>query len=218
VKFSINGVDLKSTFGIHVRPNLKGIVDELSTKEGNSYNWKDQHGRQTDLEKKRYEARQIEMDCWFNAIGQDAMLENIMAIRALFHKDGTQRLMVELATKPLVYEVFLAGGIDFSEMKWRSGKAFCSFTLKFEEPEPIKRVLRHIKVDGSTPDMSITLTSANLLNIYWGDGEVTKNVFGTNVTVTHHYTVSGTYYPIITGVIEEITNFSQNAVVVWNSL
>jgi hypothetical protein len=216
VKFSINGVDLKS-LGIRVGPNPKGIIDELSPKESNSYAWKDHHGRQQDLEDRRYDTRNIEMDCWFSSVGQDAMIENIMAIRALFRKNGTQRLMVEIGTKPFVYEVCLIGGIEFTN-KWRPGKAFCSFTLKMEELEPVKRVLRYIKVDESTPDMSITLTCPYVLNIYWGDGEIAKNVFGTNVTVTHEYAEPGTYYPIITGVIEEITNFSQNAVVVWNSL
>jgi len=217
VKFSINGVDFKS-FGITVGPNPKGLVDKLQKKTASSYDWTDQHGRFEDLEDARYEARQIELDCWFSAVGKDAMLENIMSIKEQFQLNGTQRLMVELSSKPLLYEVHHPEQIDFSEMKWRDGKAFCEFTLKLVELQPVKRVLRYIKVDNNTPIVQITLTSPDLLNIYWGDGEYTANVFGSLVNITHTYSQPGTYYIVIAGVIENITAFTHNAVMVWAKL
>lgn len=219
VKFFINGVDFDS-MGIKVKPKPRGLTDKLQKKESNSYDWADQHGRQVSLVNTRYEPRTIELDCFFKTFGTDDMMERQMTIKDHFQRDGTQRLMVQVATKPLVYEVHHPEGIDFSDMKWRSGKAFCEFTLKLVETQPVKRVLMYNKSSGSTPPISITLSTPdyNLLTIYWGDGTVTHNVFGTNVTITHTYTDNGVYYPIITGVIEDITSFTHNAVLVWNKL
>lgn len=215
VKFSINGLDFKS-LGLTVGPNPKGLTDLLGKKESSSYDWPDQHGSQVSLTGRRYTPRQIELDCWYSAYGADAMLDTQMAILSEFKKPGTQRFMVQIATKPWVYEVVNEEGIDFSDVKWRSGKAFCKFTLRMVEYQPIKRVLAYTRVNSSTPAVSITVSTPDLLTIYWGDGGVTYNVTGDNLTVTHTYGSDGTFYPIIAGVIEDITAFSTNAVIVWN--
>jgi len=214
VKFIIDGVDLKS-IGVTVAKE-RGLTDKLPIKDSNSFNWKDQHGTQVDLAAPRYDVRTIELDCWFKATGTDAQLETQMTIRDLFNKPGTVRLRAEVATKPFIYEVYHPGQIDFSDGKWRSGPAFRSFKLTLVELQPIKKILRHIKVDGTTPDVSITLTTPNLLTVFWGDGSLGSIEPGTNLTITHHYTIYDTYDILIAGVIEDITNFSTNAIVVWN--
>lgn len=217
VKFYINGVDFKD-MGIKVKPKPRGLTDMLPKKDSNSYDWADQHGKQVSLKQIRYGVRNIELDCFFKTVGTDDMMERQITIKEHFQREGTQRFMVEVATKPLIYEVYHPEGIDFSEMKWRSGQAFCEFTLKFVELQPVKRVLKYTKVNSSTPALSITLTSQDLLTIYWGDGTKMDNVFGNNLTVTHTYTDNGTYYPVICGVIEGITSFTHNAVMVWSKL
>ncbi|KAA6441479.1 LamG domain-containing protein [Dyadobacter flavalbus] len=218
VKFSINGVDFKS-LGITVGPNPKGIVDMLPKKSNDEYDWKDQHGKFEDVEAVRYDVRDIELDCWFFAENADAMMETIINIKDQFQRNGTQRLMVEInARLTLPFEVTHKAGIDFSEMKWRNYRTPCSFKLRMTEKQPVKRILRYIKVDNNTPNVQITLTCPDLLNIYWGDGQFTPNVFGTAVTATHQYDAPGTYYIVIAGVIENITAFTHNAVMVWSKL
>jgi hypothetical protein len=64
----------------------------------------------------------------------------------------------------------------------------------------------------------VTLTSNKPLTIYWGDGAVSYDIYGTAVTATHTYTSNGIYYPIVAGVIEKVTDFSTNAIIVWSRL
>ena len=92
-----------------------------------------------------------------------------------------------------------------------------TFTLPLVEDEPVKRVLRHI---GTTANSvaSITVTSVKYLNIYWGDGTHTYNVSGSKETVEHAYEKPGEYDIVITGVIEDIEEFSTNAIVIWDLL
>ena len=91
------------------------------------------------------------------------------------------------------------------------------FKIKLVEDEPVKKVLRHIGTTANTT-AQINVTSSKLLNIYWGDGTHTYNVSGTDKEVKHTYTEAGEYDIVITGVIEDITSLSTNAIVVWDLL
>jgi hypothetical protein len=68
--------------------------------------------------------------------------------------------------------------------------------------------------------VTMTVTSSKVLDIYWGDGTSTKNVYGTNRTLSHPYADGGAAerYIIIAGVIEDITAFTTNAAVIWSKL
>ena len=56
------------------------------------------------------------------------------------------------------------------------------------------------------------------ITIFWGDGTKTEDVYGENVTVKKDYSTEGIYYTIVAGVIEDITDFGTNGIVVWNKL
>jgi hypothetical protein len=86
--------------------------------------------------------------------------------------------------------------------------------MKLRECEPVKRILRHIGSGTAT----IKVTTAKMLNIAWGDNSHTYDVSGTDKTVTHTYDVSGTYDIVISGVIEDITSFDTNCIIIWNRL
>ena len=145
----------------------------------------------------------------------------VMAFLAQWQKDGTQRLKVEYdgKAKPLVYEVDLTDEINPSETWGRYNDELMvgTFQLKLVEDEPVKRVLRHISATANSVS-TITLTTVKMVNIYWGDGNMTSNVSGTNTTVTHTYTDAGEYDIIITGVIEKITAMTTNDIVIWDNL
>ena len=64
----------------------------------------------------------------------------------------------------------------------------------------------------------MTLTSRKLLAIHWGDGTADYDINGTARTITHKYEKQGIYYAIIEGVIEQVTDFDTNGIVVWNKL
>ena len=60
-----------------------------------------------------------------------------------------------------------------------------------------------------------------MVNIYWGDGTVDTDVYGDCTgknAISHTYTDYGIYYIIVAGVIEDITDFETNGIVVWNRL
>jgi hypothetical protein len=135
----------------------------------------------------------------------------------LFDASGTQRLVIDIhPTKPLIYEVYCKDEIAISK-KWNDNLMVGTFKLKLIEPEPVKRILKHIRTGESTKTCSITLKTTKLVNIYWGDGTVDYDVSG-DITKTHDYTENGDYYPVITGCIDEITEFSTNAIIVWNKI
>ena len=118
-------------------------------------------------------------------------------------------------TRPLVYEVYLPNAVAISK-RWNDSLMVGTFTLKLREPQPVKRVVRHQMTGSATATLSITLTSGKPLAIYWGDGTVSYDVDGEGVTVEHTYEQEGIYYAVITGVIEQITDFETNGIVVWN--
>ena len=77
--------------------------------------------------------------------------------------------------KPLIYEVYAKDAIEVDKT-WNDALMVGTFKLKLREPEPVKRVLKHIRVGESTKTCEITLTSTKYVNIYWGDGSVDYDV------------------------------------------
>lgn len=119
--------------------------------------------------------------------------------------------------KPLIYEVYIKDEIEVSKT-WNDSLMVGTFKLKLREPEPVKKVLKHIRVSEATKTCEITLTSTKYVNIYWGDGNVDYDIAGKDVSVQHEYTENGDYFPVVTGCIDEITSFTTNAIIVWERI
>lgn len=219
VEYFIDGHNFKD-YGVFVSKS-KGIVGQLERKEGLSVDWSNYHGIARDKKRKRYKERTISLDCFIEASSRSAYVERVYDFFKLFEADGNHRLKIEYdgKTKPLVYEVELHDAVD-PEKKWgqySNDLMVGTFTLKLVEDEPVKRVLRHI---GTTANSvaSISFSSYKMLNIYWGDGSHTYNASGLNQTLEHTYSEPGEYDIIIAGVIEDITDFSTNDILVWETL
>lgn len=211
VKYYINGVDFK-TDGVGVSGS-KGLLDLPKRKDVQAQQWPDLHGEVADLAKPVFDVREITLECWLAAAdrGTFATLANTFLQR--FAGAGTQRLMVEAdSSKPLVYEVYAKDGVAVNK-RWRNGRMSGTFSLKLREPEPVKRVVKFTSSSGS-----ITLTTANPVNIYWGDGTNTQGVAGTAVVSAKNFGTSGTRYAIVTGNIDDITAFSTTGTIVWSKL
>ena len=231
--YLLDGVDFK-TYGVFVSKG-KGFTDGLKMKEPLKVEFNGYHGETIDLTRPRYEAREITLDCFIDSVGgkmafvqamQD-FLEQFRAKHTLpsgtpasaeLCPAGLHRLTLDIhPTKPLVYEVYLPDATNVDK-EWNDKRMQGTFTLTLREPEPVKRVLKHMRTSEANKRISLTITTSKLVNIYWGDGTTTQDVCGTNVTITHDYAENGEYYAVITGVIEEIEEFSTNAIVVWNKL
>ena len=209
LNYSVNGVNFKD-FGVYVSAS-SGLLDNTDMKEGLVMDWPGFHGEVVDLSAPRYETRQISLKCFSYATSSNDFIDKTRAFIAAFQKAGTQRLMLIVNDRVLVYEVYMDRSIG-QDKKWSDGRMVGTFTLSLREPEPVKRVLKY----SGTGSASITLTSTKPVNIYWGDGVSTKDVYGSNVSRSHGYGSGGDHYIIVSGVIEDITNFSSNASIVWN--
>jgi hypothetical protein len=213
--YLIDGINFKE-WDVTVSES-NGILDLPKLKTPFSINWPDYHGQVIDLSRKRIEAREIELKCWMKASGKMNFVTKLNSFLDIFRKDGTQRLTIDIhPTKPLLYEVYCENGISISK-RWNDDLMIGTFTLKLVEPDPVKRIIRHQRISEATKTLTITLTSNKTVTIYWDDG-TKEEIYGTNISRSHQYAKDGIYYAIVAGVIEEITNFQTNGIVVWNKL
>lgn len=53
-----------------------------------------------------------------------------------------------------------------------------TFSLKLKEPDPVKRVVRHQRLNSGSAKVSVAFKSDKMINIYWGDGTVDTDVYG----------------------------------------
>jgi hypothetical protein len=214
--YRLGGVDFKE-YGVYVSDS-DGVVSRPKLKSMATVSWDNYHGESIDLQHKFYEPREITLSCFIKANSKSGFITKVSTFEHLFDNPGTNRLVIDIhPIKPLIYEVYCKDEIAVSK-KWNDELMVGTFKLKLIEPEPVKRILKHIRVDEATKTCIITLTTQKLVNIYWGDGLVDYDISGENLTVTHNYTKNGDYFPMITGCIDEISEFTTNAIVVWNKL
>ena len=216
ISYLIDGIDFKN-WGVFVSGS-DGILSKPKLKAPKSVSWDDYHGKSVDLMHKFYDVRKITLSCFIKAPSKIDFITQLSNFEQQFDKQGTQRLMIDVhPIKPLIYEVYCEDEIDPTK-QWDDKEMVGTFKLKLVEPEPVKRVLKFNRFDESTKQCTITLTSQKYVNIYWGDGTADYDVNGTQRTITHDYATDGAYFPVITGCIDEITNFETNAIVVWSKI
>ena len=219
VTYYINGVSF-DTLGVRVSAS-RGILSALKLKDPVKVAWPDQHGEAMDLSKPRYDSREITLDCYIAAATPTAFILAVQAFIAAFQKTGLQQLQIDVndgvvTRKPLLYYVYMHGNIDITK-RWNSAKQIGTFSLQLREPEPIKRVYSFAAVTGAM-DLAFTLTTTDPVNIYWGDGSVITDVVTASGEVEHTYTTEGTFYIVITGVIDSISAVTTTATLVWTKL
>jgi hypothetical protein len=211
VDFFFNNINLKN-YGVIVE-HLEGVFNRPELKEPLTVDWKDYHGEVVDLIKPVLSVREIEMKCVIKASTQDDMISKWIQFRSVFEQPGTTRLQIDAGTTPLLFDVYHRERLEVTN-KWRNtGPYFLRFPLKFREPEPVKRVL---KVTGNS--VTLTISTAKMVSISWGDGDKEYNVYGTDVVRTHTYDGSGPWYVLINGVIEDITDFDTNAAIMFDRI
>jgi hypothetical protein len=214
--YYLDGVNFKD-WDIYVSES-DGILDRPKLKTPLKMDWDDYHGEIIDLTRKRIEARDITLKCWMKASGKMEFITKLNNFMDMFQSNGTQRLLIDIhPTKPLIYQIYNQDGISISK-RWNDSLMVGTFTLKLREPDPVKRIVRHQRISEGTKTLTIAVSSSRALTVYWGDGTQTDDVYGQNVTVSHTYTNEGIFYAVISGVIEDITAFSTNGIIVWNKL
>lgn len=203
IKYYINGTNLKTTYGVNVSGS-NGVIDSPKLKEPFSVNIPNQHGEVVDLTAVYYEPKTIELECFVAEASNLALAEKINTLRAFFKSVNLHRLMITIedtVTKPLVYEVYLKDEIQVNKTWRANGMVVGSFTLKFIEPIPYKKVL-YFNATGSPTSITLAMAITKSIQIHWGDGNVDYYVTS---SATHEYSVKGKYYIIIVGDIDDFT-------------
>lgn len=219
LSYSINGKPFIDTWGIYVQES-DGLLDRPAMKTPVSQDWPGHHGEVVDLDDKRVQARDITLKCWMPCVSKLDFAEKFNDFCKQFEGNGTARLMVDIhPTRPLVYEVYLREALNVSK-KWNDRLFVATFTLKVREPDPVKRIVRFLSIEGEEHSIKLNAGTGNVLTIAWGDGTFTHNVYGEHTTdataLKHTYTDGGIYYAIVSGVIEDVTDFETDGIVVWN--
>lgn len=216
LEYYVDGVNFKE-FGVYVSGS-EGVVNRPKLKTPTSVSWDNYHGNAVDLMHKYYENREITLSCFLKATSKMDFVNQLQSFQQCFDKTGTQRLVIDIhPVKPLIYETYCTDAIEVTK-DWNDELMVGTFKLKLIEPEPVKRVLKHIRVGESPKTCTIKLTSKKYVNIYWGDGSVDYDISGDGVEVSHEYADNDDYFPVVTGCIDEITEFETNAIIVWNKL
>lgn len=214
--YTLDGVDFRK-YGVFVSDS-DGVLNRPKLKPLANISWDNYHGEDVDLNHKFYEAREITLSCFIKAKTKNDFIVQMSKFEQQFDKRGLHRLVIDVhPIKPLIYEVYCKDEISVSK-KWNDELMVGTFKLKLIEPQPVKRVLKHIRISEATKTCSINISTHKLVNILWGDGTVDEDVSGSNITVSHHYKENGEYFPVITGCIDEIEAFQTNAIIVWNKL
>lgn len=211
LSWSLDGTGFLS-YGVYVAAS-SGIIDGLKMKEPQTTEWRGQHGTFVDLASPRYENREIRLDCFIKADGKLEFLSKVTAFEKAIQKPNLRTLTLTIATKPLIFMVYHSESIEVKK-QWNEALMIGTFTLNLIEPQPIKRLLKFVATAGAT--VSLTMTTTNAINIYWGDNTQILDVYGTSITKTHTYTNAGTYYILLAGVVEEISSFTTTAEIVWS--
>ena len=214
--YLLDGVDFKE-YGVYVSGS-DGVLNRPKLKTPASLSWDNYHGESVDLAHKFYEQREITLSCFLKADSKMDFIRKITAFEQMLDKTGTNRLTIDVhPVKPLIYEVYCKDAIDITK-EWSDELMVGTFKLKLVEPEPVKRVLKHIRVGESTKTCTVKMTTSKYVNIYWGDGTVDYDICGNDVAISHNYSANGDYFPVITGCIDEISSFETNAIVVWEKI
>lgn len=208
VRYSVNGKYFKD-FGVSISES-DGLFHQLKRKSVNSYDWAEYHGTAPDLSNPKFEAREITLKGFVVGSNWEQMKSNFDTIVGEFQKAGTQRLLIEpFGLKALPFEVYMDSGTPLDK-KFRQGRTVGFFTLKLIEPNPIKNVL---KVWGAS--ISLSYQSSTETEIFWGNG--TKDVVSGNASVNNKALPDGSIV-VIAGNIEQITNFTTDAEIIWEKL
>lgn len=222
VEYYVDGINFKD-YGVYVSQEV-GLTGRLAQKESLSIDYDNYHGITRHRSRKRYKERTITLECFIEAKSRAEFVQKQGEFFALFDGDGTRRLKVEYngISRPLCYEVDLTEEVEMSKVwsRYNSDLNVGTFKLKLQEDEPVKKVLRHIATTANDTKhpATITLTTTKMVNVYWGDGSVDYNVKGTAKSLSHTYAEAGEYEIVITGVIEDITDFATNAILLWDIL
>lgn len=206
------------TYDVVVKAST-GMLDVPERKEMPTFEWADMNGHIVDTTARpRYKERIIELQCSMYATSAAAFTRQMRAFASMFRHEGLRPLKVEIPglLYPLFYLVYAKGGITINK-RWSENTMVGTFSLKFEEPEPMKIVYS----GNGNVEFEITFKKmGDTVNVFWGHGETDYDITAVEdmQTVTINHTVDNARIIIITGDVEYATITAKHATEIWNLL
>lgn len=219
ISYYWDGYNIFTTYSVNVSAT-RGILDVPKMKDVLKYSWPDQPGESVDLTAPQFDPKEFSMDFWIQGTTlldcQQKMNTFIKALILPIAATGTHRLQIDVdSVTPLVYQVYCPEGVS-SNIRFNPASRIISFTVKFREPEPVKRVYRWTAVPYL---VGFSMVASKPINFYWGDATMTADqISDTVLTINHTYTTTGTKYIIITGDLAAISYLSTTATLVCDKL
>lgn len=197
-----------------------GMIDMPEVKEKPSYEWSNMNGHIVDTAaRQRYKERTIELQCSMYAESAAAFMTQTQNFMSIFRHTGLKLLRVTIPgiSKDLYYLVYLKAGITITK-RWSSHSMVGTFTIKIEEPEPMKCVI----LGKATCTITAKLQKrGDSISVYWGDGAETLDITATedDQTKTSTHVYSAAKIAIVTGDVEYATITTTNpSSIIWNLL
>lgn len=175
-----------STYAVHVEKST-GLVGKPSLKTADEFNWKYLHGTTPDLRNRRYQSKDISLQCWMEADSKQQLVERFNHFTGLFSYDDLILLKVTWATdnnnggvapnpheSKGIYDLVWLRGVEGVSYRWRKGKNYVSFVLRLADPYPMKRVCILEGEDGDGFDYDIV--SESEIDIFTEDGAAVYDI------------------------------------------
>ena len=134
VSYSIDGSSLED-LGINVQ-SATGLFSLPKLKTPQTVDWPDKNGVIVDLEKPRYQPREITLNCWSSGANGAAAVAGLTSLFGLLNTKGLHTLTVKISNSSFSYKVYCKDGIDTGTKRWGGGKVIVEFSVKLEEPQP----------------------------------------------------------------------------------
>lgn len=192
-KGSAAAVNIFTEYGVHVDKS-SGLVGKPSLKAADSFDWKYLHGSTPDLRNRRYQSKEITLNCWIEADSKQQFMEKFNRFLTFFSYDDLMLMKVTWPTdnnnggampnphvsRGLFALVWLRNS-SVDSFKWHRGKNRCKFTLTFEDPYPVKRIyLYSVNPNAGDPSPSQSvgydIVSDTEIDIFTEDGNTMYDI------------------------------------------
>lgn len=123
------------SLGVYVQ-SATGLFSLPKLKTPQTVDWPDKNGIVVDLEKPRYQPREIVLNCFSKGETTSGALAGVTSIIGLLNTAGLKTLTVTLGETDYSYEVYSKEGVEITKKSSGGGKVVIEFTVKLEEPHP----------------------------------------------------------------------------------
>lgn len=191
--FPSNWAGRAGQFTVNVEKST-GLIGKPSLKSVENFDWKYLHGTTPDLHNRRYQSKEITLQCWIAANSKQQMVEYYDEFLRYFTYDDLILMKVTWDTdndyggylpnphdsKGLFALVWLKS-VKVDKQKWRFGKNHIRFTLTFEDPYPVKRIYYYTGEDND--GVNYDIVSDSEIDIFTDKGDAVYDILSNSGTI-----------------------------------